>query len=75
MILDFSRRTKGVLHVPSVLDLAIFAIHDERNPMVNRHFHWKVRLAIDERLKRISQMQECELGQQAGNFAIRRTQF
>ena len=74
MVLYFARRSKGVFHVPPILNFAVLAIHDQRDAMMNCHFHREIGLSINERLERVAQMQKRQLGKQSGDFAIWRPQ-
>src|SRR5262245_59872693 len=74
VILNLAVWAKRILVVATVLDLAIFTVHDERNTVFDGHVQGKIRLSVDERLERIAQMSEREIRQPAGHLAIGRAE-
>ena len=66
MVLYVACRTEGVFLVTTILDLAVFSVHDELDVVLNRHVEGEVGLAVDEGLERITQMFEGQMGELLG---------
>ena len=72
VVLDFTRRAERVLHVAAVLNLAVFAVHDQRDIVLDGHVQRVVRLAVNEGLERVAQVLRRQPRQLARDLAVRR---
>ena len=74
VILDVAVGAERVLHVAAVLDFAVLAVHDQRHVVLHRHVQREVRLPVDERLERVTQVLRGQASELARDLPVGRAQ-